>query len=30
MKSLMEKLGEAAGGVDRKEVGKMVAEALKK
>ncbi len=30
MKSLWEKLGESAGGVDRKEVGKLVADALKK
>lgn len=30
MKTLWEKLGDAAGAVDRKEIGKMVAEALKK
>ena len=30
MKSLWEKLGEAAGAVDRKEIGRIVAEALKK
>ena len=30
MKTLWEKLGEAAGGLDRKEIGKSVAEALKK
>jgi len=30
MKTLWDKLGEAAGGLDRKEIGKSVAEALKK
>ncbi|KAK1920904.1 Yqey-like protein-domain-containing protein [Papiliotrema laurentii] len=30
MKALWEKLGESAGGVDRKEIGKLVADALKK
>lgn len=30
MKGIMEKLGQAAGVVDRKEIGRLVQEALKK